>query len=73
MNVELQEQYLTNKEGKKIAVVIDIETYQQILEELDQLRCQKGYEKALKETESEIRSGDYVSLDQYLRRSPPKY
>jgi predicted DNA-binding antitoxin AbrB/MazE fold protein len=66
MNVELQEQYLTNKEGKKIAVVIDIETYQQILEELDELHCQKGYEEAFKETESEIRSGDYVSLDQYL-------
>jgi hypothetical protein len=62
----LDEQYLTDKKGNKIAVVLDIQTYTRLLDELDELRCQKGYEQAVKETHLEIESGDYVTLDQYL-------
>jgi nitrate reductase NapAB chaperone NapD len=36
MKTELFERYLTDKEGNKIAVVLDIETYQQLLEQLNQ-------------------------------------
>jgi hypothetical protein len=62
----LDEQYLTDKKGNKIAVVLDIQTYTRLLDELDELRCQKGYEQAVKETDLEIESGDYVTLDEYL-------
>jgi hypothetical protein len=66
MSLDLQEQYLTDAEGNRIAVVIDIKTYQQLLEQLDELYCLKGYEQAVIETEPEISSGDYLTLDQYL-------
>lgn len=62
----LDEQYLTDKKGNRIAVVLDIQTYTRLLDELDELRCQKGYEQAVKETDLEIESGNYVTLDQYL-------
>jgi hypothetical protein len=65
-------QYLTNEDGDKIAVVIDIETYQNLLEELDELRCEKGYEQAIAETEPEIASGDSVTLEQYLANCQSK-
>ena len=38
MTTKLSEKYLTDQEGNKIAVVLDIETYQQLLEELNQFR-----------------------------------
>jgi hypothetical protein len=69
MIFDLQEQYLTDANGNKIAVVIDIDTYQKLIEEIDELYCQKGYEQALAETEPEIAVGDYVTLDEYLANS----
>ncbi|NKB18491.1 MAG: hypothetical protein HC770_11425 [Pseudanabaena sp. CRU_2_10] len=63
---EQAEQYLTDADGNKIAVVIDIATYQKMLDDLDELYCLKGYEQAVVETDPEIASGDYTTLDQYL-------
>ena len=60
-------QYLTDAQGNKIAVVLEMETYQKLLDELDELRCQQGYQQAVEETEVEIQSGDYVTLDEYLK------
>jgi hypothetical protein len=69
MIFDLQEQYLTDANGNKIAVVIDIDTYQKLIEEIDELYCQKEYEQAVVETEPEIAAGDYVTLDEYLANS----
>jgi len=33
----LQEQYLTDREGKRVGVVLDIEQFQRIVEELEEL------------------------------------
>lgn len=59
-------QYLTDTAGNRIAVVLGLPAYQALLEELDELRCQQGYQEALSETNPEIESGDYLTLDQYL-------
>ena len=64
--LDIKEQYLTDTEGNKIAVVIEIETYQKLMEELDELYCLKGYEQAVAETEAEIEAGDYITLEEYL-------
>lgn len=64
--IDIKQQYLTDAEGNKIAVVIDIEIYEKLMNELDELYCLKGYEEALAETEPEIASNDYISLDDYL-------
>jgi PHD/YefM family antitoxin component YafN of YafNO toxin-antitoxin module len=63
---DLQKQYLTDANGNKIAVVIDIDTYQKLMEEIDELYCLKGYERAVAETEPEIATGDYVTLEEFL-------
>lgn len=39
-------QYLTNKKGKKISVVLPIREYEKILSELDELSTIKAYDKA---------------------------
>jgi hypothetical protein len=47
---EQTEQYLTDADSNKIAIVIDIATYQKMLDELDEFYCLKGYEQAIAET-----------------------
>ena len=39
-------QYITNKKGKKISVVLPIREYEKILSELDELSDIKAYDKA---------------------------
>lgn len=39
-------QYITNKSGKKISVVLPIREYKRILAELDELSDIKAYDKA---------------------------
>lgn len=72
MNLELDKQYLTDVNGNQIAVVLDINTYQKLLDELDEYYCLKGYEQAVTETEPEIASGDYLTLKQYLTNRESK-
>ncbi len=36
--VTMQEQYLTDREGKRVGVVLDLEQFQRIVEELEDIR-----------------------------------
>lgn len=44
--VALQEQYLTDREGNRVKVVLDMEQFQQILEELEELDDIRAYDAA---------------------------
>jgi hypothetical protein len=70
--LDIQEQYLTDAAGNKVAVVISMETYQKIMDDLDELYCLKGYEQALVETELEVADGDYITLANYLNFNSDK-
>ena len=37
--LQLQEQYITNAQGDRIAVILDITAYQKLLEEMDKFLC----------------------------------
>lgn len=60
-------QYLTDAQGNQVAIVLDLQAYQALLDELDELRCQQGYQQAVAETEPEISNGDFLTLEQYLQ------
>ncbi len=42
----LQEQYLTDREGNRVKVVLDIEQFQQMLEDLEELDDIRAYDAA---------------------------
>jgi len=44
--VALQEQYLTDREGNRVKVVLDMEQFQQMLEELEELDDIRAYDAA---------------------------
>ncbi len=43
----LQEQYLTDREGNRVKVVLDMEQFQQMLEELEELDDIRAYDAAI--------------------------
>ena len=63
---QLQEQYITNAQGDRVAVILDIAAYQKLLEEIDEFLCWKGYQQSIVETEPELKNGDFLTLSQYL-------
>lgn len=42
----MKTQFLTNDSGKKVAVVLPIEAYKKLMDELDELACVKAYDKS---------------------------
>lgn len=42
----LQEQYLTDRDGNRVKVVLDLEQFQQMLEELEELDDIRAYDAA---------------------------
>ncbi len=48
-----REKYLVDKNGKQIAVVLDLADYKKLLEELEELDALRAYDKA-KASEEEI-------------------
>ncbi len=61
-----QEQYITNAQGDRIAVILNIKAYQKLLDEMDEFLCWRGYQQAVEETDSELANGDFVTLDSNL-------
>ena len=46
MSVDLKERYVVDQTGNRVAVLIDIEEYQRILEALEELESINAYDEA---------------------------
>ena len=52
--MQSKEKYLTDVQGNRIGIVLDIEEYQKILEELEELEAIRAYDNAISSDEEEI-------------------
>ena len=59
-----KKQYLTDQSGKRVGVVLDIDTYQKMQDDLDDYYCRKSYQRAKPSTDAEIKRGDFVTIDE---------
>ena len=66
MVTHLQEKFLTDEQGNRIAVVLDIAVYEKLLDDLDEFYCEKAHEQAVKKTELEIETGNYLTLEEFF-------
>ena len=68
MATNLQQRFLTDEHGNRIAVVLDIAVYEKLLEDLDEFYCEKAYEQSVKETEPEIEAGNHLTLEEFIKQ-----
>jgi PHD/YefM family antitoxin component YafN of YafNO toxin-antitoxin module len=61
MSVDLKERYVVDETGNRVAVLIDIDEYQKILQALEELESINAYDEA-KASDDEI-----ISFDQALQ------
>jgi len=57
--LKLKQKYVVDETGKKTAVVLDIETYRQLLEHLEELEDALELDRAIRESKS-LRSYDDI-------------
>ncbi len=52
--MDLKEKYITDEQGNRIGVLLDIEEYQKLLEELEELEAIRAYDNAILSNDEEI-------------------
>ncbi|TRU87775.1 MAG: hypothetical protein EWV76_04165 [Microcystis novacekii Mn_MB_F_20050700_S1] len=52
--MKLKERYITDEQGNRIGVLLDIEEYQKLLEELEELDAIRAYDLAVSGDDDEI-------------------
>ncbi len=52
--MQLKKKYITDAQGNRIGIVLDIEEYHKILEELEELEAIRAYDNAISSDEEEI-------------------
>ncbi|MAT40591.1 MAG: hypothetical protein CL946_13420 [Ectothiorhodospiraceae bacterium] len=60
----MQTQYITDNEGKKVAVIIGIDEYERIHERLEELEDVLLYDQMKPDADSAIREGRFKTLEQ---------
>lgn len=69
---EPNKKYITDVKGNKTAVILDLKTYEQLVEEIDELNCALGYDHAKKENAKDIANGNVTTLDKFIAKQNSK-
>ena len=56
------QQYVVDAQGNRIAVLVDVATYEKLFEALEELEDIRAYDKAKNKVEAELQAGDYTTL-----------
>jgi hypothetical protein len=68
----LKEHFLTDARGKRMGVVLDLDTYARLREAEEELADIRAYDAARPKAMAEIRAGHSVTLAQYRVGRAPK-
>lgn len=58
--------YIVDSKGKRTGVVLDVKTYEEILELIDDYYCTKAYDESKPIVDKEIAQGDFSTIDALL-------
>ena len=59
------QQYVTDAHGNRVAVMLDLATYEQLLEAADEASCVRAYDAAKPMVEAELKAGKFTTLKEY--------
>lgn len=66
MIAQRKKQYITNDDGKRVAVVLDIKTWKKMQDEIDDYYCRHAYEKSKSTTNAEVKRGEFVTIEHVI-------
>ncbi len=63
----MKTQFITDNQGKKVAVVLSMDKYQQMLDNLEEMECVKAYDKS-KQQEQEFIDAEQAFKEIEIKR-----
>ena len=66
------EQFVTDAEGKRVGVILDLRSYERLREAQEELADIEAYDSALPTVRAEIASGQFASLAAYRAKRARK-
>ncbi len=67
-----KEQFITDPNGKRVGVLLDLKTYERLREAEEELADIQAYDAARAKVRAEVASGQCVTLAEYEARRPRK-
>ena len=67
-----EEQFVTDADGKRVGVLLDLKAYQDLREAQEDLADIQAYDAAQAKTRAEVASGQFVTLAEYRSRRTRK-
>ena len=64
--------FIVDENGKPQSIILDIETYNQMLELIEDNDDVKEYKKAKPKVDAALKAGDYVTLREFQKHRPQK-
>ena len=58
-------QYVVDVKGNRVAVMLDIASYEQLLEAAEEVNCVRAYDAAKPVVEAELKAGEFTTLQEY--------
>ena len=56
------QQYVVDAHGNRVAVMLDIASYEQLLEAAEEVSCVRDYDAAKPVVEAELKAGEFTTL-----------
>jgi hypothetical protein len=60
------EQFVTDSQGNRVAVVLDIATYERLREAEEDLADIRAFDEAWPQAQADLKSGNVIDLDDYI-------
>ena len=59
------QQYVTDAQGNRVAVMLDLATYERLLDAADEASCVRAYDTAKPMVQAELKAGKFTTLKEY--------
>lgn len=59
------QQYVVDAKGNRVAVMLDIASYEQLVEAAEEANCVRAYDAAKPVVAAEIKAGEFITLREY--------
>lgn len=68
MTEPVKKKFVIDAKGNRTAVILDMKTYEELIDEIDELNCALAFDQAKKGNEIDLGKGNYITLDDYLAK-----
>ena len=64
--------YVVDEQGKRVAVMVDLPTYEKFIDAVEELEDIRAYDESKNKVSWEVKEGQAITLQEYLRKRKKK-